>query len=208
MAALRQRRQRWSRRGYGGILERRRDAQILIHTVLLAAALALAPQARAQESAAYFGAALGRAEFTEWCNTGDSPTPLTSCEDTTTAWKVFGGYRFNPYIGAEASFIDWGKVDASVGAVRVSAKQTSYGIAGVASLPVGRGVSLQAKLGLVRTEQETQSPGSRVDRSDTETHYGIGARYAFTRYLAVRAEWEKTEKLEVQLLSLGAEYRF
>jgi OmpA-OmpF porin, OOP family len=173
----------------------------------LAAALAVVPRAHAQEGA-YAGGALGRAHFTEWCDTGGSPIQIASCEDTTTAWKVFGGYRFNPYVGAELSYFNWGKVDARVGSANVSAKQTSYGIAAVGSVPVGRGFALQAKLGLLRTAQETTSPSGRADRSDTETHYGIGARYAFPGALALRAEWERTEKLEVQLLSIGAEYRF
>lgn len=111
-------------------------------------------------------------------------------------------------MGAEASYFNWGKVDATVGTASVSAKQTSYGLAAVGSYPVAHGFTVQAKLGLVRTAQETTSPSGRADRSDTETHYGIGARYAFAERVALRAEWERTDKLEVQLLSIGAEYRF
>lgn len=164
--------------------------------------------AQAQERGPYVGAALGQADFTEWCDTGGSPIQLTSCDDTTVAWKLLGGYRFNAYLGAEASFINWGKVTASTASASVSAKQHSFGIAAVASFPVAQGFSVQAKLGLLSTDQETESPGSRVDRSETEGHYGVGARYAFPGGLAVRGEWEKADKLEVQLLSIGVEYRF
>ena len=111
-------------------------------------------------------------------------------------------------MGAEATYIEWGKVTAATSTAGVSAKQHSFGIAGVASLPVGTGFSLQAKLGFLSTEQQTQSPTSRVDRSETEVHYGVGARYAFPGGLAVRGEWERADKLEVQLFSVGVEYRF
>jgi opacity protein-like surface antigen len=47
-----------------------------------------------------------------------------------------------------------------------------------------------------------------VNRDETEFHYGLGAKYAFTRNWAVRGEWEKTDKLKVELLSIGVEYRF
>lgn len=164
--------------------------------------------AYAQDSGGYVGAALGQAKFTQWCDTGGSPIQLTQCDDGTSGWKVFGGYRFNPFVGAEAVFIEWGKVSASTATASVSAKQRSFGIAGVASLPLGQAFALQAKLGLLSTEQTTQSPTSSVDRSDTEAHYGIGARYAFASNWALRAEWEKADKLEAQLLSIGAEYRF
>jgi hypothetical protein len=39
---------------------------------------------------------------------------FTSCEDSDTSWKLLGGYRFNRYIGVEASYVDWGEVTASV----------------------------------------------------------------------------------------------
>jgi hypothetical protein len=105
-------------------------------------------------------------------------------------------------------FVEWGKVTASTATASVSARQRSFGIAGVASMPLGQAFALQAKLGLLSTEQKTQSPGSSVNRSDTEAHYGIGARYAFPGRLGVRVEWEKADKLEVQLFSIGVEYRF
>lgn len=161
-----------------------------------------------QEGAGYAGGALGQAKFTQWCDTGGSAIQLTQCDDSTSAWKVFGGYRFNPFVGAEAVFIEWGKVTASTATASVSAKQRSFGVAGVASLPVGQAFALQAKLGLLSTEQTTQGPTSSVNRSETEAHYGIGARYAFAGGWSARAEWEKADKLEAQLFSIGAEYRF
>ena len=154
------------------------------------------------------GGALGQASFTEWCDPG---SPLTQCEDSTTAWKLFLGYRFNAYVGAEASFIQWGKVTASTASASASAEQRSYGLAGVGSFEIGGGFAAFGKLGILLNEQTTRrvSPNpSTVNRDDTAVHYGVGARYAFPRYVAVRAEWEKTEKLEAQLLSIGAEYRF
>ena len=51
-------------------------------------------------------------------------------------------------------------------------------------------------------------PTSPVRRDDTEFHYGVGVKYAFTGNWAVRGEWEKTDKLKVELLSIGVEYRF
>lgn len=178
---------------------------------LFAAALALAgalgtPVAAQDPAGAYLGGALGQSTFTDWCDISGT------CEDTDTAWKLFGGYRANRNFAVEASYIDWGEVTASTGTVDVAASQHSYGLAALGVLPLGeRGFEAFGKLGVLLTSQETrriQPNPSTVNRDETELHYGLGVRYAFNRKLAARAEWENTEKLKVQMLSIGVEYRF
>ena len=70
---------------------------------------------------------------------------------------------------------------------------------------------LFGKAGFLQTEQETRrirpNP-TTVSRDETELHYGLGVKYAFTRNWALRGEWENTEKLKVEMLSIGVEYRF
>ena len=167
---------------------------------------------RAQEGGFHLGGALGQSKFKEWCDTGGVTTlRLASCEDTDTSWKILGGYRFNRYLAAEATYIDWGEVSATVlgGAqpVDVAANQRSYGLGAVGSLPLGQRLELFGKAGFLHTEQETKSTRT-VNRDETELHYGLGAKYAFTRNWALRGEWENTDKLKVELLSIGVEYRF
>jgi OmpA-OmpF porin, OOP family len=156
----------------------------------------------------YVGGALGQSKLKDWCTGGT----FTGCDDSDTSWKLLGGYRFNRYVGVEASYIDWGEVSArfNTGA-QVAAKQHSYGLAAVGAVPLGDRFELFGKAGFLKTEQETRritpNPLS-VNRDETEFHYGLGAKYAFTRNWAVRGEWEKTDKLKVELLSIGVEYRF
>lgn len=156
----------------------------------------------------YLGGALGQSKLKEWC-TGAS---FTACDATDTGWKLLGGYRFNRYVGVEASYIDWGEVTASFNTgAQVVAKQHSYGLAAVGTIPLGERFELFGKAGFLMTEQETRriTPNPlNVSRDDTEFHYGAGVKSAFTRNWAVRGEWEKTDKLKVELLSIGVEYRF
>jgi OOP family OmpA-OmpF porin len=160
----------------------------------------------------YLAGALGQSTLKEWCDTGGSTTAtLAACEDTDTGWKLLGGYRFNRYLAAEASYIDWREVTATVRSgtqtVGVKASQHSYGLAAVGTLPIGERFELFGKAGFLKTEQESTSTRT-VKRDDTEFHYGVGAKFAFTRNWAARGEWEKTDKLKVELLSIGVEYRF
>jgi OmpA-OmpF porin, OOP family len=177
-----------------------------------AIALAASTAAIAQESGFYLGGAFGQAKFTEWCDTSSAPTAVvTACEDKANAWKILGGYRFNRYVGIEGTYVDWGKVTGTVNNVEASAEQTSMGVAAVGSLPIGAQFSLFGKAGFLATEQETRRitpPSSSTKRSESEFHYGLGAKFAFATHWAARAEWEKTDKLKVEMLSIGVEFRF
>lgn len=175
---------------------------------VLVGLLLLPAHSFAQESGFYVGGALGQAKFTEWCVADPA---VLACDDKTTAWKILGGYRFSRYLAIEGTYIDWGEVDGSVlvgGAPRrVTAEQTSMGIAGVGSLPLGPQFSIFGKAGFLMTEQETPASSIR-ERDETEFHYGLGAKFHFTPNWGARIEWEKTEKLKVEMFSLGLEYRF
>jgi OOP family OmpA-OmpF porin len=183
-----------------------------IRSVVAASALAAvwAP-VPAQESGAYVGGALGQAKLKEWCTVGPADV-LTACEDTDTAWKLFGGYRFNRYVGIEASYINWGETSGTVNAINVTAEQTSIGIAAVGSFDFTPQFGVFGKAGFARTEQEirraTATSSSTIKLDETEFHYGLGARFSFTRNWVARAEWERTDELEADLISIGVEYRF
>lgn len=180
---------------------------VIIGFIAGLASLAAPAGLSAQESGAYLGGAFGQTRFTEWCDPG-----TTACEDQDNGWKLFGGYRFNRYFALEGSYINWGEVTASVGSVNVAADQRSFGLAAVGSLQLGPQFAVFGKLGYLHTSQETRrisGPNpSTVERDDNELHYGLGARYSLTQNWAIRGEWENTEKLKVQMLSIGAEYRF
>lgn len=189
---------------------------ILAARALSAATVLLASQGVLAQAGPYIGGALGQSQFKEWCDTGGVTTlRLANCEDTDTSWKILGGYRFNRYLAAEATYIDWGEVTATVVGgpqpVDVAATQRSYGLAAVGTLPLGARFELFGKLGFLQHEVETRrvrpNPNTE-ERDETETHYGLGVKYAFTRNWAVRAEWENTDNLKIDMLSIGVEYRF
>jgi OOP family OmpA-OmpF porin len=178
--------------------------RLLVFLAFLTSAAAV----HAQDGGFYLGGALGQSKFKEWCD-----PVFSSCEDTDTSWKLFGGYRFNRYVAAEATYVDWGEVTASIASgAQALARQHSYGLAAVGTLPLGERFELFGKAGFVMTQQETESrnvPNARtVDREERELHYGLGARFLFTKNLALRGEWENTDKLKVEMLSIGVEYRF
>lgn len=167
----------------------------------------LSGRALAQQSGFYLGGSLGQATFPEFC-TGSALT----CDDTDTGWKIFGGYQFIPYLGIEASYIDWGTIGGTVAGTPprdVPLSQTSMGLALVASLPLGERFSVFGKLGRARVKQETPaSLSGNFERKSTDTLRGLGAKFAFAPRWSARVEWEETKDIEAHMISIGVEFRF
>ena len=196
--------------------------RLLIASAVLAA-FAFSTGALAQ---GYVGASIGQSDF------GIDCSGLTSWATKDRGYKLFGGYMFTPYLGAEAGYIDFGKatgtlteVDPKLGTVTASASLKASGFAawGVGSIGIGDG-ALFAKMGIASIKNKldvvgTAGFGGVVTGSDSTTvtdfAYGVGAAYHFTKNLGVRIEWERfrgkipdDEKFDLDLLSAGVVYRF
>jgi OOP family OmpA-OmpF porin len=178
----------------------------LLGAAALGLSSAAAAQSMQQERGWYLGGSLGQMEAD-----GDCPGIFT-CDRKDSAWKLFGGYRINRNLAAEAFYGNWGEISVSSGAVRATGEISSWGLAGLGILPIGERFALFGKLGYAQTEQEVSAtgPGVTLSNSDDggEAIFGFGATWNFTRNLGLRAEWERLEKSEVDIMSIGLQYRF
>jgi OOP family OmpA-OmpF porin len=153
-----------------------------------------------------------------------------------TAWKLYGGYRFNPNIAAELFYANLGKFsrDASGNGATASSssvnftlnselKITGFGVAALLGAPLSDQWNVFAKPGLLywdakRTSTTTAAAASQsgsVSKSGTSPSFGVGTSYAFTDYLSARFEWERyfdvgdkntTDKSNVNLFALSVQY--
>jgi len=185
----------------------------------LIASLALSvSSAFATESGFYVGLNLGQSTFDVEDTVRDSFGTTAGLDDSDTAWSLAFGYRFVPYFGVEAAYLDMGEMtfedsgreNAGGGAFYEYSYSTSISLNGpavslVAAVPM-QAFEFNAKLGVLfaKTElkeslSETLSvPGFPVDRysdsfsdssSTTETLYGLGAGYTFGDHFHVRLDW-------------------
>ena len=85
------------------------------------------------------------------------------------------------------------------------------GVAALGIVPIGR-ISLFGKAGLVVTEQEIMAAGGGITSTSVndgaEFHWGLGAMFKVAGNWALRAEWERLYKSEVDFMSLGVQYSF
>jgi len=56
----------------------------------------------------YGGAAVARTEVKDLCNDLSAVVALASCDESSTGWRVFLGYRFARYFGAEFEYSSFG----------------------------------------------------------------------------------------------------
>lgn len=137
-------------------------------------------------------------------------------DDSDTAFKLFGGYRFNEYFGIELAYFDGGEIedgqDGLPGTVIV--EPTGVNLSAVVTAPFDN-FSLFAKLGYASLDFDTSVRflGQRfsVDSgSEEELSYGAGAAYSFNESFSLRAEYEAfdIDDADADLLTLNAVFRF
>lgn len=164
---------------------------------LFGAAVALsAPAAFAQAQADrgwYGGFSIGQSKAD--CDT--SGTGL-SCDDSDTAWKIFGGYQINRTWGVELGYTDLGEISATGGGVNINVESTAWDLVGVGTFPINNQFSVYGKLGFYRAETEVSSnvAGGSGDKNTTDFTFGVGVRYDFTRNVGLRAEWQRYSGVE------------
>lgn len=187
--------------------------------VLAIMALA-ALDAQAQSTPWYAGVAIGQAK-----TSGDLVTNredaihgatdlATSFDDTDTAFRAFGGYRFNEHFALEANYTDFGrqrtdttfKVGANgSGSLSVDRQVQGFGLDLVGTLPLAERFSVFARLGAFYSQTKADGEiagdiyftdgegGTTRHRKYSETNFsfGLGAAYAFDAQWSARLEWQR-----------------
>lgn len=151
-------------------------------------------------SGPYVGGGYGRFNYNAR-NLGDVGTAVGRIvnDSSDNAWKIFAGWRFNPYIALEANYIDFGRPSdkVSTGGSNGNYRVDLSGFAPylIGSLPLGP-VELFAKVGEyyydVKTRIDFDNPGPDVDSSHSRNDftYGAGVGVTVLERLHLRAEYE------------------
>ncbi len=180
----------------------------LRHALLPLAFLALLPVTGVADSGFYIGVAAGGA--TQDIVLGDAP----EIEEDDTAFKVFGGYKFDMSIvdlGVELGYVDFGEAEVSTNAGDLVFAPTGINLWGVAGLELGP-VDLFAKLGFIAWEVESTTFAGRVSDDGTDYGFGLGAGFDIGK-VQIRGEYELYDPSDadvsmLSMLSLGIVYTF
>jgi OOP family OmpA-OmpF porin len=192
--------------------------------------------ASAADSGFYVGLSLGEAKY----DIPEGPSglfPITTTSyssDSDSTVGVTAGYRFNPYLGVELSYLDLGSYKFSEtgrssapasGALDIEASAKGVALAVTGAFPIGN-FDIHAKLGGMQAKTEvsavvrsvTLSQVSASDSASTfETLYGVGVGYSAGAHCNFSLDWTSIPKVgdendtgetDVSVVSFGFAYRF
>ena len=134
----------------------------------------------------YLGFNAGQSDFS--LGNGSS---LFSGDDKDTAYSIYAGSYFNPYLGLEAGYTDFGKARRGGG----ESKAMGFNLSLVGKYPLGTSFNLLGKVGSTYGRTEVSSlPGSGITagkESGFGISYGVGAEYLFTPQLSAVAQYDE-----------------
>jgi OmpA-OmpF porin, OOP family len=166
--------------------------------ILVAGGLA-AGTASAAESGAYVGAGVGATHDEDSING-------VSGQGNAVSGKLYGGYQFNRYAGIEGGYTDLGHINNSTGTINGRAAYLDA----VGTLPLTDKFSLLGSVGVAHANLDT----SNGDDSGNGLKLGVGAQYALTDNVALRAQAERYRvdafgaKPDIDQYTVGVRYAF
>jgi OOP family OmpA-OmpF porin len=140
----------------------------------------------------------------------------TDFNATDSAWKIFGGYRFNDLLSIEVNYADLGRHSTfttmsapdgfNTASIGVKRKITGYGADLVITAPVFGYFNVFGRVGAFRSRLQADAQldglinftsGDPTERSrsttvdETVARYGVGADWWFQSKIGLRLEWER-----------------
>lgn len=124
-----------------------------------------------------------------------------------TAFKVFGGWDFNQYIGGELEYIDGGTAEDLGGKVDV----TGFNASLKGAYPFTEQFSVFGKIGMIFWDADASAGGISGSDSGEDFSWGVGAAYDFTDNFGGRIEYQGFEIQDtdtVDLISASVVFKF
>jgi OOP family OmpA-OmpF porin len=182
---------------------------------ITAAAFALPAAAQMNMSAFYVGGSVGQSHFKNGCS---GLTAGVSCDEKDTAWRALAGYQFNPNLGVELGYHNFGELKASAGSLSETIKSNAWELVGVGLFPFANQFGVYGKLGGYRaTSKDSSNFAAGGKDTNTGVTFGGGLQWDIMQNLGLRGEWQRYNKVggnntggkeNIDVLSLGAVWRF
>jgi hypothetical protein len=144
-------------------------------------------------------------------------------------WKLFGGYRFSDYVGAQFGYTNLGDVRSRIGGNIVDVDQLlldvtrihPHSASGVEAAltgryPIASRFAATGLIGLLRWESTYRAANvlgdelARFEDSGTDLTFGFGIEYLLAAQWTLYASWNRydVDGEKVSLAGVGASYRF
>jgi OOP family OmpA-OmpF porin len=199
---------------------------VYMRTIHLAAAMASALALSTPASAGFFDLTLTPYLGASVCQSNSDvscPTGVT-CDDSDTAWKIYGGMEINEYMSMEIGYVDLGEVKYS-GTPSGTRYTNGMIVDVVGTYAASPSFILSARGGMNFLNAEVNgtiagTPTLNTGDTDIAWSFGVGAQYNLTPVVGLRLDWERffevgssnynggTGEADVDMLSAGIVYKF
>ena len=115
---------------------------------------------------------------------------------------VYGGYRFNDYVGVELGYFRLLSASGAGGKLTADSLPASA----VGYWPLSNDFSLFGRLGVNSVKTKFTGPGASSAR-ENRALIGVGAEYNFSKNVALRAEYQRPAS-NVSTLFAGVKFSF
>ena len=163
----------------------------------------------------YVGGALGQASTDV---PGANQDPSVTVDDSSTGYKVFGGYNVVKYFSVEGAYVDGASVSMNAAPYTSSMETSGFAFRAMGVLPLREKLHLFADLGMYMWNGDaTVSDGSFSSSGSTDGTdpvYGVGLGWQVIPKGNLRVEFERYESsseagdLDTDMISVGFAYNF
>jgi len=138
-----------------------------------------------------------------------------SLDESTTAFRLTGGWQANPYFALELGYQNFGDfketfvIDGVPADIRLSADGYLFGTTG--RYPVWGGLDVVGRVGFFFWDGAAEiNSVSQADPGDTNLYFGLGLDYNFNDRFAITSDWTRydLDGAESDVLSAGLQFRF
>ncbi len=188
----------------------------MLRYMMLAAVLVVSTPAPADDGKKFYaGLAAGSANTQDFCD-GAAEIGF-SCDDSSSAFRIFGGFQVSRAMSLELGYVDLGKVGGSSGATNISLLTDGFDVSALFGLPIGNKVTLYTRLGLYHlTDRIRSTLGPDESNSSTNATFGAGVRLNLSERTALRVDWQRyasvgdstTGKSDIDVVSVAGLLRF
>jgi OOP family OmpA-OmpF porin len=156
---------------------------------------------------------------------------VTSTDESGTAFKLFGGYRFNRHVALEGGYFDLGSFSfvatttGPAGSLVGTSKPRGVNFDAVGTLPIAGNFSALGRIGALSVDPNDSYTGSGSvgigfnpnsgGKSGLSYKFGVGFQYDFTKSLGLRGEVERyrvddsfSSRHDVDVYSAGLVFKF
>jgi len=169
--------------------------------------LSIAPIS-AQAGGLYIGAGVGNASL-------DDDFDGLAIDDSSTAFRLVAGWRFNDYFTLEGGYQDFGDFEqvldiaGSQSTVALSADGFTLGATG--SIPLGERFALTGRAGMFFWNGNAEINNvSQATPEDSNLYLGAGARFQLGKKIQLTGDWTRFDLkgTDSGVFSIGLQYQF